>query len=142
MNVFINAEKNDVKELTIKEYYSAIVELSAQFLGKHDYKRSGKTEVFYKYNSDKSKGYLIGFRKKLDNTPDFCAFSILFGSVSIDDFCRLDSCRDRINLKDLKTMLMNGYSTSSYSHILDDFVLKNENSKDYFQFNILLRRTS
>ena len=69
--------KNDFEEdMSIQEYYAKIVELSAQLIAQHGYKRSGNSGIFYRYNSNKSKGYLIGFRKSLDNTPDFCKFYI------------------------------------------------------------------
>lgn len=125
------------EQMTVKEYYSALVELSAQFIEKHGFKRSGRSGIFYKYNADKSRGYLIGFRKSLENTPDFCVFRILFGIVSIDELHELGVHRDKINLQDLKNVLMNGYSMESYGHRVDDFVVENDNVNDYFQFNIL-----
>ena len=47
-------ENKDTEEMTIKKYYEEIIELSAEFIEKHNYKRNGKSEIFYKYNSDKS----------------------------------------------------------------------------------------
>ena len=137
MNKCEMTENMPLEEVTIKEYYAKIVELSAQLIEKHGYKKSGKSAIFYKYNSDKSKGYLIGFRKSLDNTPDFCAFNILFGSVGIDELHGFGACRSKVSLQDLKSMLMNGYSTLDYSHKLDDIIVKNENVNNYFQLNIL-----
>lgn len=137
MNKCEETEHKTTEEITLKEYYTEIVELSAQFIEKHSYQRSGKSGVFYKYNSDKSKGYLIGFRKSIDNTPDFCSFHILFGNVSIDEVSSLDTCRKKIRLQDLKSILMNGYSPLDYGHELDEWIVKNENVNDYFQHNIL-----
>ena len=137
MNKFEVFENNAAEEANIKEYYEKIVELSAQLIEKHGYKRSGKSGIFYKYNLDKSNGYLIGFRKSLDNTPDCCLFYILFGNVGINELDNIGTSCNNVNLQTLKSMLMNGYSASNYSHKLDDFVVKSENACDYFQFNIL-----
>ncbi len=123
--------------VNIKEYYEKIVELSARLIEKHGYKRSGKSGIFYKYNLDKSKGYLIGFRKSLDNTPDFCVFYVLSGSVGISELNNLGAFRNNINLQTLKSIVMNGYSVSNYSHKLDDFAVKCASASDYFQFNVL-----
>ena len=130
-------ESMAAEEMTVKEYYSEIVELSAQLIEKHCYKRSGKSGIFYKYNSDKSKGYLIGFRRSLYNTSDFCKFHILFGSVGVDELRDFGIYHSKISLQDLKSRLMNGYSALGHSHRLDDYVIKNENVNDYFQLNIL-----
>lgn len=137
MNKCEIAENKVTKEVTIKEYYAKILELSALLIEKHGYKRSGKSGIFYKYNSNKSKGSLIGFRKSLDNTPDFYAFHIAFGNVGIDDLCGFGTCRNKVSLQDLKSMLMNGHFTLSCSHKLDDYVVNAENASDYFHFNVL-----
>ncbi len=137
MNKFEDDENKATEEMNIKEYYTKIVEFSAQFIEKHSYKRSGKSGIFYKYNSDKSKGYLIGFRKSLGNTSDFCAFYILFGSVGIDELRGFGVYSNKISLQDLKSMLMNGYSAFDYGHRLDDYIVKTENVNDYFEFNVL-----
>lgn len=131
------AENGFEEDMTIKEYYAKIVELSTPLITQHSYKRSGKSEIFYKYNSDKSRGYLIGFRKSIDNTPDSCIFYILFGSVCIGEFGNLGVCRSKINLQDLKSILMNGYHALSNSHKLDDNIVRTVNINDYFLNNIL-----
>ena len=123
------------EDMTIKEYYSKIVELSALLITQHGYKRSGNAGIFYRYNSDKSKGYLIGFRKSLDNTPDSRTFYILFGSVCIGELSNLGVCRSKVTLQDLKSILMNGYQLSN-CHKLDDNIVQTENINDYFINNI------
>ena len=130
------SENKIAEAVTVKEYYSKIVELSARLIVQHGYKRSGNSGIFYRYNLDKSKGYLIGFRKSLDNTPDFCKFYILFGSIDIGELSSLGVCSNKVNLQDLKSMLMNGYHTLSYSHKLDDYIVQTENINDYFLYNI------
>ena len=123
------------EDMTIKEYYAKIVELSALLITQHGYKRSGNSGIFYRYNSDKSKGYLIGFRKSLDNTPDFCTFYILFGSVCIGELSNIGVCRSKVTLQDLKSILMNGYQLIN-CHKLDDNIVQTENINDYFINNI------
>ena len=49
-------ENDFEKDMTIQEYYAKIVELSARLIAHHGYKRSGNSGIFYRYNSDKSKG--------------------------------------------------------------------------------------
>lgn len=56
--------------MTIKEYYDEIVKLTEEYLEQYEFKRSGTTSVFYRYNDNKTKGWIIGFRKSLDNTSD------------------------------------------------------------------------
>ena len=131
------AENDFEKDMTIQEYYAKIVELSARLIAQHGYKRSGNSGIFYRYNSDKSKGYLIGFRKSLDNTPDFCTFYILFGSVCIGELSNLGVYRSKVTLQDLKLILMNGYHKLSNCHRLDDNIIQTENINDYFINNIL-----
>ena len=129
--------KNDFEEdMSIQEYYAKIVELSARLIAQHGYKRSGNSGIFYRYNSNKSKGYLIGFRKSLDNTPDFCTFYILFGSVCIGELSNLGVYRNNVTLQDLKSILMNGYHALSNCHKLDDYIIQTENINDYFINNI------
>ncbi len=136
MNRCKMAENYFEEDMTIKEYYAKIVELSAHLITQHGYKRSGNSGIFYRYNSDKSKGYLIGFRKSLDNTPDYCKFYILFGNVCIDELSNLGVCRSKVTLQDLKSILMNGYHALSNSHKLDDNIVQTENTNDYFLNNI------
>lgn len=123
--------------MNIKEYYDTIVDLTAQHLEKNCYKRSGKSPLFYRYNEDKSKGYLIGFRKSVYNTPDECSFYIKFGSVSIEDLFNFGINCNSVRLQDMKMMLMNGISFTDYGHSLDEFIIKNQTADDYFKFNIL-----
>ena len=128
--------KNDFEEdMSIQEYYAKIVELSARLIAQHGYKRSGNSGIFYRYNSNKSKGYLIGFRKSLDNTPDYCTFYILFGSVCIGELSNLGVYRNNVTLQDLKSILMNGYALSN-RHELDNHIIQTENINDYFIKNI------
>ena len=128
--------KNDFEEdMSIQEYYAKIVELSARLIAQHGYKRSGNSGIFYRYNSNKSKGYLIGFRKSLDNTPDYCTFYILFGSVCIGELSNLGVYRNHVTLQDLKSILMNGYALSN-RHELDNHIIQTENINDYFIKNI------
>ena len=128
---------NERMKKNIKEYYEQIIELTAQLLKNYGYQRSGGLGVFYKYNSDKTKGYLIGFRKSLDNTHDFCIFNILYGCISIDELRNFGIHSNKITLKDLKTMIMNGYSITNHSHKLDDFIISNETVNNYYRLNIL-----
>ena len=39
--------------MTIKEYYEAIVKLTEEYLEQYEFKRSGTTSVFYRYNDNK-----------------------------------------------------------------------------------------
>lgn len=137
MTRFEKGENKATEEMTIKKYYEEIIELSAEFIEKHNYKRSGKSGIFYKYNSDKSKGWIIGFRKSRDNSSEYCKFWIKFGSVSTAELYRFGSYRDKVRLEDLKTMVLDGYSAGDNCHILDDFVVEIEGVKEYYQFNIL-----
>ena len=129
-------ENDFEKDMTIQEYYAKIVELSARLIAHHGYKRSGNLGIFYRYNSNKSKGYLIGFRKSLDNTPDSCTFYILFGSVCTGELSSLGVYRNKVTLQDLKSILMNGYRALSNCHKLDDNIIQTENINDYFINNI------
>lgn len=60
----------------MKEYFDAIIRLSEEFLSGFGFKRSGKSNSFYKINGDKTEGYMILFRRSLLNTPDNTGFGI------------------------------------------------------------------
>ena len=79
---------------------------------------------------------MIGFRKSLDNTSDYCTFYILFGSVCIGELSNLGVYRNNVTLQDLKSILMNGYHALSNCHKLDDHIIQTENINDYFINNI------
>ncbi len=138
MTICKKAENEFSEGMTIKEYYAEIIELSSQFMAMHGFKRSGRSEIFYKYNADKSKGFIISFRKSLDNSPEFCKFFIKFGSLSIDELYRTGSCRDKIRFEDLKATIMhNGYSACDSCHVLDPFIIEIQSVNDYYQSTIL-----
>ncbi len=123
--------------MKIIDYYAELIELSAQFLEMHNYRRSGKSGIFYKYNLDKSRGWIIGFRKSSYNSPEFCKFMIKFGSICTSELRNFGVYRDKIRLEDLKFMVMDGYSLCDYSHEIDDFVVEIQNVNDYYQYIIL-----
>ncbi len=123
--------------MKIKDFYAELIELSAQFLDIYNYRRSGKSGIFYRYNLDKSRGWIIGFRKSAYNSPEFCNFRIMHGSISTVELRSFGVYRDKIRLEDLKTMIMAGHSLCDYSHEIDDLVVEIENVNDYFQYVIL-----
>ena len=123
--------------MTIKEFYAEIIDLSAQNIERQGFKRSGESALFYKYNSDKSKGWVIGFRKSIDNTPEYCKFIIKSGSLDVDDLHNYGSSRDKIRLEYLSVMVMSGYSVTDYSHVLDELVVETQDVNEYFRNSIL-----
>ena len=50
MTICKKAENEFSEGMTIKEYYAEIIELSSQFMAMHGFKRSGRSEIFYKYS--------------------------------------------------------------------------------------------
>ena len=123
--------------MTIKEYYDEIVKLTEEYLEQYEFKRSGTTSVFYRYNDNKTKGWIIGFRKSLDNTSDWCRFVTKFGCLETKDLASYGISHDRVRLKELKMYFMDGYSMCDYIHDLDWLVVGIESVDIYFKNRIL-----
>lgn len=123
--------------MTIKEFYDSIVNLTEQYLEQYGFKRSGTTSVFYRYNDDKTKGWIIGFRKSLANASDWCRFVIKFGCLGTKDLSGYGISHDRVRLKELKLYFMDGYSMCDYIHDLDWLVVGTQSAEAYFKGRIL-----
>ena len=136
LHIHKTSELNIETTMNIKEYYNSIVNLSGSFLEKNSFKKSGSESVFYRYNVDKTKGWIIGFRKSLDNTSDWCRFIIKYGCLDTNDLAKYGIYHDRVRVKDLKMFFMNGYSLCDNIHELDWQVVENQDVDGYFKNNI------
>ena len=116
---------------SLNDWFFSVVAQTDGYLGQHGFLRSGKTNAFYKINSDRTKGCLIVFRQSVDNTPDYKKFGINFVCLTQND--TPDRSRITVNLLRKSTEL-NGLPIDSF-HI-DETIVNNETPEEYFAKSI------
>ena len=120
--------------ISLKDYFSSVVDQTEAFLKGYGYQRSGKSHAFYKISADKTAGCLILFRLSFWNTPDIKQFGINHIYLTSRDITGY-TVNPKITVGLLKRdSALDGLSRDVFR--IDTLLAECESSTDWFQETI------
>ena len=60
----------------LRDFYGTVIDRAEQYLRANGFRRSGRSDFFYRIDAGRTKGCLIVFRRSIGNTPEDMRFGI------------------------------------------------------------------
>ncbi len=113
--------------MTYSEMFDYLVEKIENKLIAEDFKRSGKSLLFYRYNEDKTRAWAINIQKSRDNTSDCIRFS--FNHITV---CAKDLATETVTLEAVRKMMTSGFSNFNRMFELSSYSMFGMDAEQYW----------